>query len=143
MSVEFMALDFFWKKEANFRTGLVLVPMGFINEVHEPPFFLGVRRPETERRILPATWREMGVGVFGQLGEEVEYRAYVVNGFNAAGFSASGIRGGRQNGNRALAEDFALVGRVDWTPWHGVLLGASAYVGNKADVIHRLATIEF
>jgi len=115
-SVELATLDFFWKPWMNFRAGLLLVPMGFINEVHEPPFFYGVKRPEVERRIIPSTWRENGAGIFGRLGEDVEYRAYVVNGFNAANFSDSGIRGGRQKGNRALAEDVGVVVRVDWTP---------------------------
>jgi len=130
-SVEFAALDFFWKKEVNYRAGLLLVPMGFLNEIHEPPFFHGVQRPETERRIIPSTWREMGMGLFGELGESVEYRAYVVTGFNARGFSDSGIRGGRQKGNRSLAEDFAFVGRVDWTPTPDWMIGGSLYYGDS------------
>ena len=40
------------------RGGLVLIPMGFINELHEPPTYLGTLRPETERFIIPTTWRE-------------------------------------------------------------------------------------
>jgi opacity protein-like surface antigen len=131
VAIEFATLDFLWTDWANGRAGLMLLPMGFINEVHEPPFFLGVHRPETERRILPATWREMGAGVFGRIGEDFEYRAYGVTGFNAAGFSSSGIRGGRQSGNRSVAEDFAFVSRMDWTPLDGLLLGGSAYVGNS------------
>jgi opacity protein-like surface antigen len=131
VAVEFATLDFLWKDWANARAGLMLMPMGFINEIHEPPFFLGVKRPETERRILPATWREVGAGVFGNIGEQVEYRTYMVAGFNAAGFSSSGIRGGRQKGNRSLAEDFAVVSRVDWTPRPGFLIGGSAYLGNS------------
>jgi len=131
VSVEFAALDFFWKEALNARTGLVLLPMGFINEVHEPPFFFGVQRPETERRIIPSTWRENGAGIFGRLREDLEYRAYVVTGFNAAGFSSSGIRGGRQQGNRAVAEDLAFVGRLDWTPAEAWLLGGSLYAGDS------------
>src|SRR5262245_52779189 len=133
VSVEFAALDFLWKQEANARAGLLLVPMGFINEVHEPPFFYGVRRPDTERRILPDTWRENGVGLFGQFGEDVEYRAYLMNGFNAQNFSDSGIRDGRQNGSLSLTNDFAFVTRVDWTPepLEGFLLGGAFYVGNS------------
>jgi hypothetical protein len=130
VSIELMTLDFFWKKEANFRTGLVLVPMGFINEIHEPPSFFGVQRPEVERRIIPSTWRELGVGVFGDVGEDISYRAYVMNGFDATGFSSSGIRGGRQKGNRVRADDLAFVGRVDWTPGEEWLVGTAVYVGN-------------
>jgi len=129
--VEFAALDFFWREELNARAGVLLLPMGFLNEVHEPPYYFGVTRPETETRILPTTWSEMGAGVFGQLGEQVEYRAYLVNGFNARGFTDSGIRDGRQKANRALAEDLAFVGRVDWSPAPAWLLGGSLYYGDS------------
>jgi opacity protein-like surface antigen len=133
VSVEFAALDFFWRDELNARAGLLLVPMGFINEVHEPPFFYGVQRPETETRILPTTWRENGVGIFGTLGETVEYRSYLLAGFNAQNFTDAGIRAGRQQGNRSLTEDFGWVTRVDWTPdvVPGFMLGGSVYMGDS------------
>jgi len=133
VSVELATLDFFWKPEMNFRAGLLLVPMGFLNEIHEPPFFYGVQRPETERRILPSTWRENGIGLFGTVGESFEYRSYVMTGFDATGFSDSGIRGGRQKGSKALAEDLAWVTRVDWTPdlVPGLQLGCSFYIGDS------------
>ena len=135
VSVELATLDFFYKPWLNFRAGLTLVPVGFINEVHEPPFFYGVKRPEVETRIIPSTWRENGVGIFGQLGEEVSYRAYVTNGLNAARFSDSGVRGGRQKGNRALAEDVAFVLRLDYTPdaIPGLLVGGSFYTGDTGN----------
>jgi len=131
VSVEFATLDFFWHEKINGRAGMLLVPMGFINEIHEPPFFYGVQRPETERRILPSTWRENGAGIFGNLTETLEYRIYAITGFNGSQFSDSGIRGGRQKGNRALAEDWAGVARVDWRPdaAPGLMVGGSVYVG--------------
>ncbi len=42
--------------------------MEFVSELHEPPIFLGARRPDTETRILPTTWRENGIGIFGKPG---------------------------------------------------------------------------
>jgi hypothetical protein len=131
VSVEFAALDFFWRPALNFRTGLVLLPVGFLNLVHEPPFFYGVNRPDVERTLIPSTWRENGAGIFGELGETIDYTLYAVNGMDARGFSANGIRGGRQSGAQALAEDLAVVGRVDWTPMPELLLGASVYAGNS------------
>jgi len=133
VAVEFAALDFLWRPEMNFRAGHLLVPMGFVNEIHEPPFFYGVQRPETEVRILPSTWHENGVGVFGNLGETVEYRLYTLAGFNAQNFSDAGIRGGRQQGNRSLSEDLAFVTRVDWSPdlVPGFLLGGAVYLGDS------------
>lgn len=133
-SVEFAYVDFLHSPALNLRAGLVLVPMGFVNELHEPTVFLGARRPETEQRIIPSTWRENGAGVFGNLGG-FTYRSYVVNGLDASGFSASGLRGGRQKGASAKAEDFAWVGRLDFTAMPGLLAGASVYAGNSGQDI--------
>lgn len=129
VSLEFAYIDYLWRPEANFRAGLVLIPMGFINELHEPTVFLGANRPQIERVIIPSTWRENGVGLFGEAGP-VAYRTYIVNGFDARGFTAGGLRGGRQNGGQSKAEDFAWVGRLDFTGVPGLLVGGSAYVGN-------------
>jgi len=130
-AVEFAYLDYLWKPELNARAGLLLIPMGFINELHEPTTFLGARRPDVERFIIPSTWRENGFGLFGEAGP-VSYRTYVVNGFEADGFTADeGLREGRQAGAKASAEDLAWVGRLDYTPVPGLLLGGSAYVGSS------------
>ncbi len=129
-SVEFAYVDYLYRDGFNVRAGLVLVPMGFVNELHEPTVFLGARRPETETRIIPTTWRENGLGAFGDLGG-FSYRTYLVNGLDAAGFSASGLRGGRQKGSSAKAEDLAWVGRLDYSAVPGLLIGASAYVGDS------------
>jgi len=90
-----------------------------------------VRRPEAEQRIIPTTWRAIGAGLFGELGDFVTYRMYGITGFDATGFSDHGLRGGRQKGSRALAEDWAFVARIDTTPLGGLLLGGSVYVGNS------------
>lgn len=126
--VEFAYVDRLIDEAVNARIGLVLIPMGFLSELHEPTTYLAVNRPETERRILPSTWRENGIGVYGDAGP-VSYRAYVVNGFDATGFDASGLRGGRQKGSQALADDLAFVTRVDWTETPGLLAGGSFYYG--------------
>jgi len=133
VSVEFAALDFFIHRMANVRAGMVLLPMGFINQIHEPPFFFGNNRPEVERQIIPSTWREIGVGMFGELAPNLTYTTYVVNGLNAEGFESSGIREGRQGGSQAKAEDLAFVGRMDYAPdWApGLSFGGSAYLGNS------------
>ena len=130
VALEFAYLDFFLTDPFNIRAGMVLVPLGFINEIHEPTTFHGVNRPEVERVIIPTTWRKNGLGVFGKLGATVDYRLYVVNGMNGAKFSAQGIRGGRQKGGRVLAEDLAVTGRVDWSPVSGLLVGGAFFAGN-------------
>jgi hypothetical protein len=137
VSVEFAYLDWFVSGDVGFRGGLVLAPMGFINELHEPTTFLGTTRPETELRIIPTTWRENGIGVFAQPGD-FALRGYVMNSLDAVGdaddpdtgFSETGLRGGRQKGSKALAENLAFVGRADWLGASGLQVGTSAFFGN-------------
>jgi len=129
VSVEFAYLDFLFAERMGVRTGLVLVPVGFMNELHEPPIFLGTRRPMVEQQILPTTWRELGAGVFGETGP-LSWRAYVTTSLDSTGFEGETIREGRSGGSQAAAEDIALTGRVDWTPLGGLLVGASLFAGN-------------
>lgn len=129
VSVEFAYLDFLVRPEVGVRTGLLLIPMGLVNEQHEPTAYLGAKRPVVETVVIPSTWREMGAGAFGEAGQ-VTWRAYLVNSLNGRNFSAGGVRGGRQKGARALAENFALTGRVDWQPVVGQTIGASFFSGN-------------
>ena len=130
VSVEFAYLEFQKRPEIGLRAGMLLVPVGFINELHEPPIFHGARRPEVERAVIPTTWRENGAGLFGAAGP-FEYRAYAVVGLLSSGFTAAGIRGGRQKGSKSHAEDFALTGRLDFVGVPGLLLGGSFYTGNS------------
>jgi hypothetical protein len=132
VSVEFSYLDFLLHKNANIRVGMMLMPMGFINEIHEPVTFHGNRRPDVEQYIIPTTWSELGGGLFGQIVPGLQYRMYAVNGLNAKGYTSAGIREGRQEGSFAVAENWAFTGRLDYTPNFApsVLMGASAYVGD-------------
>lgn len=131
-SLEFGYLDFLLSEHANIRAGLVLVPMGFVNEMHEPPFFHGNIRPDIETNLIPSTWREMGIGLFGNITDKLQYKLYLVNSLNAKEFGDSKpLRGGRQKGNRALVEDVSLTGSLTYTPIQGLLLGGSFFVGNS------------
>lgn len=135
VSVEMAYIDFRLREEIGLRAGMLLMPVGLTNEMHEPTTFHGVRRTSVELNIIPSTWRENGVGVFGDLGP-VSYRSYLVTGLQSTtntgvgGFtSSSGLRGGRSSGANSLAEDFASVTRIDYKPTSGVLVGGSFYVG--------------
>jgi hypothetical protein len=130
VSLEFGYLDYRISPRFGLRAGLVLAPMGFLNELHEPPTFLGARRPETERQIIPSTWRENGIGFFGEAGP-LTYRAYLVNGFMGSGFSAEGLREGRQDGAEASARHFGAVGRLEYAVRPGLTVTGSAYLGNS------------
>ena len=129
-SVEFAYLDYLYRDELNMRVGLVLLPMGWINELHEPTVYLGAVRPRTENRIIPTTWRENGIGAYGAFAG-FDYRTYIVNGLDASGFSAKGLRGGRQKGGKTKAEDFAWVGRLDFTGVPGLTAGLAGYFGDS------------
>ncbi len=150
VSAEFVSLDFLLNPKVNVRTGLLLMPMGMINRMHEPLFYFGNHRPVVEQTIIPSTWREMGVGLFGAITPNLTYTTYVVNGLNASGFSSTGIREGTGGGSQALAQDLGYVARVDYTPdaLPGLTIGGSGYVSNtgqslsyngqKADVLTQI-----
>ena len=137
-SLEFAYLDYKLTDNFGLRAGLLLVPVGITNEVHEPPVWLGTIRPRSENKIIPTTWRESGFGFFGET-ETFSYRAYLVNSLDgigggsagSKGFSSSGLRGGRQKGSKAIAENFSAVGRVDYTGTPGLMIGTSLYTGDQ------------
>ncbi len=91
-------------KSINFRAGLLLIPMGIVNEYHEPTTFNGVERPLVDSKINPTTWREVGFGLSGTIQPaNLKYQAYLVNGFNGYDGTAKlngngGLRSGRQKG---------------------------------------------
>jgi len=131
VEVEFAYLDYMHSREFNARAGLVLLPVGLVNELHEPTAFLGATRPAVDDVIIPTTWRELGGGFYGELGP-LSYRAYVVNGLNAAGYDAEeGIREGRGEGSEAPATNFAVTARLDYTAVPGLLVGASVFSGDS------------
>jgi hypothetical protein len=130
IGVEFAYIDYQANENLTFRGGMVLLPLGLVNEFHEPTVFVGAKRPETEQRILPSTWRENGGGVLGSAGM-VNFRAYVTNGLRGAAFTSAGVRGGRQKGGNALGADLALSGRIDVTPVPGVFGGVALYHGGS------------
>jgi hypothetical protein len=132
--VEFAYVDYTMSKAFGARGGLMLLPLGFLNERHEPSAFLGTLRPQVEQRIIPSVWRELGGGVYGQAGP-VDWRAYLTTGLDASGFTEEdGVMDGRQQGSDALASSLGLSARVDWTVLDGgapgtLLVGASIFTG--------------
>lgn len=131
-ALEFAYLEYQHSDQLNFRFGHMLVPMGFINQLHEPTTFLSPNRPLLERFVLPTTWHENGVAAYGTLGD-FDYHVALMNGFDAEGFNleSSGLRGGRQQGSEAKADDLAAILRLDWTGVDGLWLGGSIYLGDS------------
>ena len=151
LEFELAYLDFLINEAFNARAGVMILPVGLLNEFHEPNLFWSVERPEFQSKIIPTTWSGAGAGIFGTPVEGVNYRVYFVNsvqsirpaGFGTGGGSggsggdggrfrgSSGIRSGRQQINELTAEDFAAVGRVELTKlFPGLQLGFSLYAGN-------------
>jgi len=127
------------------RTGLVLVPVGIINETHEPPTFNGVERPGFDHDVLPTTWRELGIGSVGRVPgiSGLSYRVYLLNGLKAEGMSAeASIRGGRQEGQEASFANPSFTGRLEWGR-PGLKLGAAFWYGGTANADSVLGTGAF
>ncbi len=131
VKIEFAYLDFLFNRWVNLRVGSYLIPVGITNLLHEPVFFNSVNRPEVETNIIPTTWNENGILLFSNM-ENWNYYIGVANGFYYTGFSSKKwVKGGRQAGGKAYAEDFAFVGRVDYTGIDGLMVGVSGYSGNS------------
>lgn len=124
------------------RGGMMLVPMGIINEFHEPTTFNGVERPAVDNVIVPSTWREIGVGVTGRFNDlSLGYQAYVFNGFKSAsidgegginGFlkGSNGLRSGRQKGIQSTIDSPTFSLKFDYYGIPGLRLGLSGYFGD-------------
>ncbi len=121
----------------NFRGGLMLIPMGIVNEYHEPPTFNGVERPNVDKYIAPTTWRELGFGISGNIIEaSIKYQLYIMNGFNgydgSAKFSAAnGLRKGRQKGAESYMSSPNFSGKVEYYGIKGLNIGLASYLGNS------------
>jgi hypothetical protein len=127
----------------NFRGGLLLIPMGIINEYHEPPTYNGVERPNVDNVIVPSTWREMGFGFIGFFQDAgINYQAYLVNGFNGynglAKFKGSnGLRSGRQKGAESYISSPNIAIKADWNSIPGLNIGVAGYFGNTQSTLYH------
>jgi hypothetical protein len=119
--------------------GLFLVPMGLINERHEPPVFYGVDRPLVETAIIPSTWREGGLAVSGNTTLGLQWSAGITTGFNLNKWDPTSTEGWEsplgsihQEMSLARAADLSVFGSVKYTGVPGLALGASIFTGGAA-----------
>ncbi len=124
---------------SNAKAGLFLVPVGMINETHEPPTFYGVERNEIEKNIIPSTWWEAGAAYGGYSESGLSWDLALHSGLATPieGSNAYKIRSGRQKVAEALAEDLAVTGRLKYTGIPGLELGLAAQY--QQDVTQGLA----
>lgn len=126
----------------NFRAGLMLIPMGIINEYHEPTTFNGVERPHIDKYIAPTTWREVGAGLSGNIiGASLKYQAYLVNGFNGYDGSGTlngtnGLRKGRQKGADSYIHTPNFTARAHYYGISNLQIGLSTYLGKTQSVLY-------
>lgn len=145
VSVEQVYLDYMFSPAATLRAGLLLAPIGIINETHEPTTFNGVERPAFDTDVIPTTWRDIGVGLVGQIpgASGLGYRMYLLNGLVASEFTAEqGIREGRQEGQLASFANPSLTGRLEYGR-PGLKVGASFWYGGSANQDPALGTGTF
>ncbi len=143
LSVEFAYLDFLLHPALQIRVGNVLVPVGLINELHEPPFFNGVFRPQLERSLIPSTWNENGLGLHGQVAG-LRYQAYLLTGLDATGRDLSAdswLRGARTGGGESPSETFAGVLSLAYAAGPATV-GGSIYHGRADQRVRSEATGE-
>ena len=122
--------------EINVRVGHLIVPVGLTNAHHEPINFFGTSRPEGETKIIPSTWHETGLELFGTIGRgwaTFDYQAMVVAGLNADGFDRTTWAGSGKQGFFET-DNFTspgYVARVDYRGVPGLRVGASWYCCNN------------
>lgn len=111
------------------RAGLVLVPVGIINPIHEPPTFNGVERPNVAEYLIPTTWRESGIGVFGRFRNGLSYEAYLLAGLEPSDemSATSGIAETPQDGFESSVDNMAVTGRLDYRVSLALSIGTSFY----------------
>ena len=124
------------------RGGLMLIPMGIINEYHEPSTFNGVERPNLDKYLVPTTWREIGAGFTGTFpAAAVSYQLYLVNGFkgydNGPTLTGSNaFRSGRQKGAESIIHAPNLAFKLNYFGISGLQLGLSAYTGKTQSSLY-------
>ncbi len=123
--------------------GLFIPRIGIINENHLPTTFNGNRRPFIERYVIPATWRELGVGYYGTSTRVpgLNYSLALINGLSSANFeTGKGLRSGRFEGSDARASALAVTGSI-LHYFKNLRSQISAYYGGTAGITNDEAKL--
>lgn len=126
------------KRELGIRAGLMLVPVGIVNPTHEPPTFNGVERPNVEKYLIPSTWRESGIGIYGSTKSGLSYKAYAMAGLEPNAVEGDeGIREARQGGFESSTANIAFTGRLDYRLGLSTSIGASYFFSSMSSEIEE------
>lgn len=130
-------LEQFWLQKSfgrglNIRAGHIVLPFGLTNAHHEPLNFFTVYRPEGENTILPCTWHQTGVSLFGRLGDW-RYEAQFIAGLNALKFNRQNWiqEGANSPFEFEPANKYGALVRIDNYSIPGLRMGVSAYYGQS------------
>jgi hypothetical protein len=107
------------------KAGMFLLPVGILNQTHEPTTFYGVVRNPVEKNIIPTTWWAGGVELNGEIAPGWSYDFGVHEGLKTSASADYAVRSGRQKTSEADANDLASTARIKWTGIAGVELAAS------------------
>ena len=130
LEVEQAYLDFRVNRSFNVRAGMLLAPVGIINERHEPPSYFGVERPFVDTFIIPSTWFDAGAGVHGTFGAGWQYQAYLMAPLDATRITADdGLAEARQKGFLSNVRNIAQTARIEYVGRPGLTLGTSFWRG--------------
>lgn len=133
--IEFAQLDYLVHEAINLRAGILLMPVGKFNLLHDSPLNDLVDRPMVSRIIIPSTWFESGAGIYGTLypssRSKLDYEVYAVNGMSstAGAITDLGVRSARGSVSRDRNDSKAIVGRVAFSPMLGIEVAGSGYHG--------------
>jgi hypothetical protein len=118
------------------KAGLFLIPAGLLNPAHEPIFYYGVERNFVETAIIPSTWRELGVGLSGELANGLAWDTGLTTGFDLTKWNPASTDGRQsplgsihQEGQLAKARNLSLHGALNWRGIPGLLIGGSVFTG--------------
>jgi hypothetical protein len=118
------------------KAGLYLMPVGLLNQNHEPTAYYGVERNFVETAIIPTTWREAGVGLSGDFGDGFSWDTGLTTGFDLTKWDAASDEGREsplgaihQEGQLAKSRDLQVHGALNWRGVPGLLVGGSVFTG--------------
>lgn len=141
ISMEQAFLKFNLNRRTYITAGLFIPRIGTINENHLPTTFNGFRRPMVETLIIPAVWRELGIGLWGTIDriQGLNYSVALMNGLNSANFgNGSGIASGRFEGSKATASNLAVNASLLYYFSH-FRVQVSGYYGGSVGLNNRVA----
>jgi FtsZ-binding cell division protein ZapB len=129
IELEQMYLEWDINDATAMAVGVNLLPVGILNENHEPPTFYGVERNDVEKYIIPATWWAAGVGIKHKMANGLAFEAMIHEGLKMGVDGA--IRDGRQKSGNATANDLAYSVRLSYSGFAG--LKTTAFYQRQSD----------